>query len=124
VRREEGRGVQVRNEEARRLQVRREEGRGVQVRNEEARRLQVRREKGEACKCGMKSRGREAGAARTCRGEVDCRQPLDRGSLTALETQQAEILRLLKSGAKPDHQNRGGKGPHHGERNAEHEDRD
>jgi hypothetical protein len=80
---------------------------------------------GEPCKCGMKKSEAEKPArhAHAVEKATAGNRSIE-ARLTALETQQAEILRLLKSGAKPDHQNRGGKGPHHGEHNAEHEDRD
>jgi len=83
----------------------------------------------DGCKCGMKKPEAEKSAphARHAEKATAGNRSIE-ARLTALETQQAEILTLLRSGVKPGHQTkepaRGGKHFHHDKDGPEHEDRD
>jgi hypothetical protein len=67
-----------------------------------------------ACTCGKKHDGKKhEGKKGECEKAAAGSQSIE-ARLTALETQQAEILKLLRSVTKSDHRG-GGRGPHHGE---------
>ncbi len=68
----------------------------------------------EACTCGKKHEAKKCEAKKCAAEKPTAGYRSIEARLTALETQQAEILKLLRSVSKPDHQ-RGGRGPHHGE---------
>ena len=66
-----------------------------------------------ACTCGKKHDAKKHEKKGECEKPAAGNQSIE-ARLTALETQQAEILKLLRSVTQPDHQG-GGRGPHHGE---------
>ena len=68
----------------------------------------------EACTCGKKHEAKKCEAKKCAAEKPTAGYRSIEARLTALETQQAEILKLLRSVTKSDHQ-RGGRGPHHGE---------
>ncbi len=74
-----------------------------------------------ACTCGKKHQVKKCEVKKHEAKKCEAKKPAAghrsiEARLTALETQQAEILRLLRSATKPEHRGGGERGFHHGER--------